>query len=160
MHIVECLQTFDFPDRFQPVGRRLVSTRAPQLLYLVNGQVVAGETERLANRRINVAPATNADRVTLPYQRLYGRFPTDTEVQAAVEYVSGLEKSLTSHSPERDARLSAWQSLVQKIVTANEFVYTEVRAATVGQRSQCDEPRRIRTTPGCWPSFCCTTTTS
>jgi len=70
-------------------------------------------------------PATDAHRVTLPYQQLYGRLPTDTEVQATAEYVSGLAKSLTSQSPERDARLSAWQSLVQIIVTANEFVYTE-----------------------------------
>jgi len=90
MHIVECLQTCDFPDRFQPVGRRLVSTTAPQLLYLVNSQVVAGQTERLAHRRINMEPATDADRVTLLYQRLYGRLPTDTEVQAAIEYVAGL----------------------------------------------------------------------
>ena len=125
MHIVECLQTFYFPDRFQSVGRRLVSTTAPQLLYLMNSQVVAGETERLANRRINLEPATGADRVTLPYQRLYGRLPTDTEVQAAVEHVSGLEKPLTSQSPERDTRLSALQSLVQKIIAANELVYTK-----------------------------------
>jgi hypothetical protein len=62
--------------------------------------------------------------VTLVYQRLYGRLPTDTEVQAAVEYVSGLEKSLTSQSPEQDARLSAWQSLLQTFVTTNKFVYT------------------------------------
>ena len=125
MHIVNMLETFDFPDRFQPAGRRLVSTTAPQLMYIMNNEGVTVQTERLARSLVDTAEVSDEDRVTSAYKRVYGRLPTEDEVQMAVEYTVEMENLLKSSEAETDPRLLAWQSLVQAMFTANEFLYVE-----------------------------------
>ena len=125
MHIVNMLETFDFPDRFQPAGRRLVSTTAPQSLYLMNNDGVNVESLRLAQTLLDLPDVADEDRITSLYKRLYGRLPSGEEIPAAIEYTQQMENRLTDPEQETNPRLLAWQSLVQAMFAANEFLYVE-----------------------------------
>ena len=125
MHIVNMLETFDFPDRFQPAGQRLVSTTAPQSLYLMNNDGVNVESLRLAQTLLDLPDVADEDRITSLYKRLYGRLPSGEEIPAAIEYTQQMENRLTDPEQETNPRLLAWQSLVQAMFAANEFLYVE-----------------------------------
>ena len=131
MHIVEMLETFDFPDRYQPAGRRLVSTTATQSLYLMNNELVTAETERLAKSLLATPQVSDEAILVMAYKRIYGRLPTDDEIRMAVDYTvameNRLELSLTGNDSYRgsDFRRLAWQSLLQAMFMANEFLYVE-----------------------------------
>ena len=92
---------------------------------MMNNDVVAAETERLAGSLVGKPDILDHERVSIAYKTVYGRLPTDSDIQAAIDYTTEMENLLKSFKPENDLRLLAWQSFLQAMFTANEFIYVD-----------------------------------
>jgi hypothetical protein len=85
----EALEVFDFADPSMVVGRRNVSTVAPQALFLLNAPFVLDQA-RGAARRLLAEPGLDDDgRVTRAYRLALGRPPTGSERRLALRFVAG-----------------------------------------------------------------------
>ncbi len=115
-------QTFDFADPGLVVGRRNVSTVAPQALYLMNDSFVA-EQSRAAAKRLLEEPLPsgvsegdgNSVRLERAYRRALGRLPTAAERTASLEYLAA-----TSGEP-----VDRWGRLMQALFATLDFRYRD-----------------------------------
>jgi hypothetical protein len=122
-HLYDVLQLFDATDAAVENGDRATTTVAPQALFLLNSDLVAGASERLAARLLR-APGSDADRVQDLYARAYGRRATTEEVAGTQNVVAACERALGESEPDPAKRhLRAWACLCQVVMAANEFVY-------------------------------------
>ncbi len=81
----EFLQLFDFPSAIQTAEKRFVTTVPLQRLFFMNSDFMQQHAERLAARV--AAEPTDEDRIRKVYRILFGRAPTDAEIQAGREYL-------------------------------------------------------------------------
>ncbi|MBX3441072.1 MAG: DUF1553 domain-containing protein [Planctomyces sp.] len=114
------LEAFDFGDPSVMQGKRSATTVAPQALFLMNSDVVARQSERLAARTLENFPASAA-RVSHVFEVLLGREPTAEESDAAISYVEALATGEGGAAPL--AELRAWQSLCRAVMATNEFLF-------------------------------------
>jgi hypothetical protein len=107
--LVPMLSLFDAPNALSGVGRRQVTTIAPQSLFLMNHPVVrdwaAAFARRLDERRDDAGFVRGA------YALAFARAPTDDELADAVAFLAG------------QARARA--DFCQALFSAHEFVYVE-----------------------------------
>jgi hypothetical protein len=108
---------FDVADSTAPVEKRLVSTVAPQALFLLNHPFVLTQTRALA-RRIIRARADEAGQVRKVYLILFGRLPSAEEVQIGREFLARAAKSAKT-------REAAWEEYCQVLLCTNEFIYVD-----------------------------------
>jgi uncharacterized protein DUF1553/uncharacterized protein DUF1549/cytochrome c len=80
------LQLFDFPSPNLSAEKRFVTTVPLQRLFFMNSDFMQQQGELLAARV--AGEPTTADRVEKAYRLVFGRPPTDTEVRAALQYLS------------------------------------------------------------------------
>lgn len=106
--------TFDFPDPTQVNGRRHVTTSAPQALYFLNGDFVAGMARETANRLLEIQGASDRERVALAYRWLYAREPLGEETDTAISLIQDLSGGDAS---------SGWSALMQALFASGEFRY-------------------------------------
>src|SRR5205085_8838289 len=71
---------FDAPDANVITDKRVVSTVAPQALFLLNNVFALGETRRLAKRVLNENPRDDRARIEWLYKHLYSRPANSMEV--------------------------------------------------------------------------------
>ena len=102
------LEAFDLPDSNLSCPKRERSTTAPQALALLNATDVVEAAKALAVRLKKVA-ASSEQRVELAYRLVLGRWPTATEVDAALDFLD-------------QAPLS---ELCRALFNLNEFVYLD-----------------------------------
>jgi hypothetical protein len=119
---------FDTADPTSSVDRRVVSTVAPQALYLMNSSFVAMQTKVLAKRTQIEGGKTDADRIDWLYERLYGRAPVAAEIRIGLKFLeqsrnSGVVQASTGPVPDREAR--AWQSYCSILLCTNELIYID-----------------------------------
>ncbi len=115
-------QTFDFADPGLVVGRRNVSTVAPQALFLMNDPFVADQS-RLAAKRLLEEPlpsgVSEADgapvRLDRAWRRILGRLPTAKERAASLDYLA----TTPGDSVDR------WSRLVQSLFATIDFRYRD-----------------------------------
>lgn len=115
-------QTFDFADPGLVVGRRNVSTVAPQALFLMNDPFVAEEA-RLAAKRLLDEPlpsgVSEADgdtvRLDRAWRRTLGRLPTAKERAASLDYLATTPGDATDR----------WSRLVQSLFATIDFRYRD-----------------------------------
>jgi len=104
---------FDAADSTAMVDRRVVSTVAPQALFLLNHPFAIDQARALA-ARLRALPGDDGDRIARAYLLLYGRPPTVEEVAIGRELLG------------RDAPGErAWQAYAQVLICANEFLYVD-----------------------------------
>jgi hypothetical protein len=108
---------FDAADSTAMVDRRVVSTVAPQALFLMNHPFVLEQAKTLGIRLQKEATEPGA-RIARAYALLYGRPPTDAELAIGKELLDTMTKS--EGSPER-----AWTAYAQVLLCANEFLYVD-----------------------------------
>ncbi|MCW3050973.1 MAG: hypothetical protein JWN14_143, partial [Chthonomonadales bacterium] len=131
---------FDMPDTHESCGRRLVTTTAPQALFLLNDAFALQSAETFAKRLLRDAGSDTAAQIALAYRLAFAR-PPDSEEQANalafLERQSGLiaETSPKSKLPApgpttlskgvTPAQAAALTDLCHALLNAHEFVYIE-----------------------------------
>jgi hypothetical protein len=120
----ELFEAFDFADPSMVVGRRNVSTVAPQALYLMNHPFIL-EQSRHAARRLLAETGTGHDdagRIDRAYRRTLGRPPTPREVQVARAFLDQSEDAAdgASLSPA-----DAWALVFQALFATIDFRYVD-----------------------------------
>ncbi len=81
----EYLQLFDFPNPSISAERRFTTTVPLQRLFLMNSDFMQVQAEELAKRVANEVDSRS--RVRKMYQLVYGRVPTEQEIQIGLAYV-------------------------------------------------------------------------
>jgi hypothetical protein len=106
---------FDMADSDAPVATRTVSTVAPQALFLLNHPFVLKQKTDLAQRILqDQRRLDDKTRITHAYELLYGRPPTEEEMEIGLEY-------LARQGSEKDA----WEAYCEILLCANEFIYVD-----------------------------------
>ena len=106
---------FDAANPDASTEKRIVSTVAPQSLFLLNHAFVLEQAEHLAKRLAHEAPDETA-RVQLAYQVLFGRLASSQEIGIARELLAKTGQDRTE---------TAWIDLVHVLLCSNEFVYLD-----------------------------------
>jgi hypothetical protein len=120
--LVPMMSLFDAPNALSGLGRRQVTTVAPQSLFLMNHPVVhewaAAFAQRLDGAR------TQADFVRGAYALAFARAPCDGELADALGFLADECDALTreGHGPPLT---QARADFCQALFGANEFVYVE-----------------------------------
>lgn len=99
----EYLQLFDFPNPSISAERRFTTTVPLQRLFLMNSDFMQVQAEEIAKRVAN--EVDNRARVKKMYQLVYGRVPTEQEVQLGLAYIKSepmLEYEESKKKPAED----------------------------------------------------------
>jgi hypothetical protein len=119
------LGLFDGPDTNHSTGERTASTVPLQALYLMNNPVVRARASAFADLLIAAAPDPRS-RVSLAYERAWGRPPTQDESDAALAYVRRYTgESAKAGAPADRIAAESWTSLARIMLTADEFLYLD-----------------------------------
>jgi hypothetical protein len=110
---LELFEVFDFADPNVCMGRRNVSTVAPQALYLMNSPFVLAQAKAAAARVLAVQGLDDAGRVERMYRLTLDRAPTAKERQIALEFLRN----------EPEPRAAAWERLQQALFACIDFRY-------------------------------------
>ncbi len=84
----ELLALFDAPDDKATTPRRNETTVAPQALYMMNSPFVRRRAGNLAWSLLGESKATDTDRVRRAYQLIFGRSPSDADVEAGLTFLT------------------------------------------------------------------------
>ena len=123
-HLYDVFQLFDAPDATVLNGDRATTTVAPQALFMMNSDLVARMSERLAVSLLADPKADDASRIRRLYEKAYGRPATGEETAKARDFVGACEHELRGSEPDAGKRRAqAWACLCQVVVAANEFNY-------------------------------------
>ena len=108
---------FDAADSTAMVDRRVVSTIAPQALFLMNHPFVLDRARALGDR-LRREGADDDARIARAYLLLYGRAVTPEEAAVGRELLDQVAK------PEGSAE-KAWAAYAQVLLCSNEFLYVD-----------------------------------
>jgi Protein of unknown function (DUF1553) len=108
---------FDAADSTAMVDRRVVSTVAPQALFLMNHPFVIDQARALGSR-LQKEAADDSERINRAYVLLYARKPTAEEARIGREFLEQMTKA--EGSTDR-----AWTAYAQVLFCANEFLYVD-----------------------------------
>lgn len=112
---------FDMADSTAPVEKRVVSTVAPQALFVLNNPFALEQAQNLAKRLQKEVPRDESGRIRRAYVVLYGRPATEREVQIGTAYLTRMRKQFT----EAEAEARSWEAYCQVLLCANEFIYVD-----------------------------------
>ena len=113
------LQVFDFPNPSFTAEQRF-STNVPlQRLFFMNNSFVYRQADRLAKRVYD--EGSDEARIKKAYRLLYGRIPTEAEMQAGLEFVhANPEKPGNQISGEPP---TPWKQYARVLLSSNEFEF-------------------------------------
>ncbi|MCA9216217.1 MAG: DUF1549 domain-containing protein [Planctomycetales bacterium] len=123
--LIPSMMLFDWPEHLVSIGKRAVTTTAPQALLFMNNQQTRTHAQAMANRiapRIgkgNNKVADVAPALQYAYQLAFGRSATEQELASARDFVT--EQSRQSN--DGDATVSALSDFCQMLLSSNEFVF-------------------------------------
>jgi hypothetical protein len=110
----ELFQVFDFADPSMVVGRRNVSTVAPQALFLMNHPFPREQAEAAAKRLLADTSLGNDDaRLDFATRAILGRGPTSDERTTLTGFVK-------ARGDDHDA---AWADVVHALFASTDFRY-------------------------------------
>jgi hypothetical protein len=118
-HVPETYSTFDFPDPCQIIGRREVTTVAPQALFFMNSRFVTGCAETTAELLLRAPLATNTARIDWLYRRLLARPPSSDEQADALAFL----EQIASNPSSSQSPVESWTTVVQALMASAEFRY-------------------------------------
>jgi hypothetical protein len=113
----EWFEAFDFANPSMVVGRRDVSTVAPQALFMLNHPAVHEEATWAARRLLHDV-ADEPQRLELAYRRTIGRPPRDSERRLCEQY-------LREASERGWEAQQAWTQLVHALFASLDFRYVD-----------------------------------
>ena len=119
---------FDFADPSVIQGQRQNTVVTPQALFMMNSKLVQDEASRLAQRVLQDDIKTNADRINVLHEIVYGRMATAEDVDKCNQFLQRYRK-LSVNDMDDDgsaaADLVVWQGLCRVLLAANEFAYLD-----------------------------------
>jgi Protein of unknown function (DUF1553)/Protein of unknown function (DUF1549)/Planctomycete cytochrome C len=126
------LESFDFSNSHSPVGKRVVTTVAPQALMLLNDALVRRQSEQLAQR---VLGATEARQPALQTSDIQGylnelwqivlqRDPSADEVQSIQQFIDA-QNVATAGDEVPNRQLKLWTQLCKIVLNSNECLYVD-----------------------------------
>jgi hypothetical protein len=112
------LRVFDIasPDQSSPGRSR--TTVPQQALFLLNSPLAVEQAQALAGRE-EVA-GNDVQRVTALYALLFGRPPTDDELDIGLRFVHAVEQDSSA-----TVKILPWEQYAQLLLMSNEFVYID-----------------------------------
>jgi hypothetical protein len=114
---------FDGADATAIVDKRIVSTVAPQALFMMNNPFVQTQAAKLADRAEQFA-TTEPQRVDHLHQWLFGRPASAGEQELALSLLRRWRQEPADQTAEaRDQR--AWKGYCQVLLCSNEFVFID-----------------------------------
>jgi hypothetical protein len=113
--LLELFEAFDFADPNLVIGRRNVSTVAPQALFLMNHPFVIEQARHAAQASLRESGLDDAKRIDRAYRIALGRLPTEKERAIALRFVSD------AGTPAQ--RLAAWERFHQALFASIDFRY-------------------------------------
>ncbi len=124
--LYDVFQAFDFPDPAVLSGDRATTTVASQALFMMNGQIVARASERLAAMLLSDHELSDHQRLQAACRRILGRPAASDELLQWESFLIRYQSSasLVGEGPESRRRL-AWQGLCRAMLSSNEFVYVD-----------------------------------
>jgi hypothetical protein len=121
--IPEMLQTFDAPDPNLIVGRRDVTTVAPQALFMMNNPFVIAQANQMARRVLGRRELNQDARIDSAYRIALGRAATERETADIKRYLETYHKAVHAANPKGNPELAAWASFCQTLFALGEFRY-------------------------------------
>jgi hypothetical protein len=107
------LEVFDVADGLLSTPQRNVTTTAPQALLMINSDLTLARAKSLARRLKEHVSGDDPELVRHAYRLAYGRLPTDSEANAALDFLSSGDRNETildfSHA----------------LLNGNEFLYVD-----------------------------------
>src|SRR5262249_35835756 len=116
----DLFEAFDFADPSMVVGRRTVSTVAPQALLLMNHPFIM-EQARHAARRLLSSQDDDGARITRAYRLGLGRPPREGERRIALKF---LAQARGGPGAAMDSE-GAWAGLFQALFATIDFRYVD-----------------------------------
>ena len=127
---------FDTADPTASIEKRVVSTVAPQALFLLNNPFAVKRARMLADRAIAEAPGTDPSRIAWLYNLLFGRSPSAEETRMGITYIVHRQSAkpataatvaapqpVSTASPKPD--VLAWEAYCQALLCTNEFMFVD-----------------------------------
>lgn len=123
-NLYDFYQLFDSPDGTVLNGDRESTTVAPQALFMLNSDLVAQSSERLAESLLARHDADDPLRLAALYLLVYARPPSDTERNRDLILLDKFEAAAANQEPDpAKRRRQAWARLCHVLLAANEFIY-------------------------------------
>jgi hypothetical protein len=125
------LEPFDIASTAPNCELRTSSTVAPQALLMMNSEFAVRQSERFAQRLAREAGDEASAQVKLAFQLAFGIVPSDSEVNAARDFLAGQEELLAKQPKnEKDPaalapRQQALAVFCQVLVSSNRFLYLD-----------------------------------
>jgi mono/diheme cytochrome c family protein len=110
------LRLFDFPDPNLTADERPTTTVPLQQLFVLNSEFMVQNAKALASRMASAAPL-EAARIQYAYVCLYGRPPSEREMNLGLEFLSA--------GTGTGEKLTRWEQYAQALLAANEFLYVD-----------------------------------
>jgi hypothetical protein len=121
-------QVFDAPDAQQCIGRRNITTVAPQALALLNDPFLRTRAGDFASRLLKDTNGDPGAIIERAYPLAFGRPPTAEERDAGIEFLArqDRERSARDSKQTRDEiRRQALTDYCQVLFGLNEFIYVD-----------------------------------
>ena len=113
-NLPEIFEVFDFPDPNLVVGKRNVSTVAPQALYLMNNAFIIEKSGEAALHLLKENKLSESQKIESVYFQVLGRAPTPAEQSKVLAFLQ--EKS------EKE-KAQAWPMVFQAMFSTLDFRY-------------------------------------
>jgi hypothetical protein len=117
--LLELFEVFDFADPNNSLGRRNVSTVAPQALFLLNSPFVTAQARVAGQRSLALTELDDAQRLERAFRTALGRLPTTQERELSLTAIQA------AGGDDPQARLAAWERLYQALFACIDFRYLE-----------------------------------
>ena len=118
--VYDLLTLFDFANPSVGVSRRTPTVVSHQALFWINSPWVKDQAGALASDVRSGEQRTVQQRVSLTYEQVLGRLPTDAEQSRAVAFLS--KPGTTATAPDSADRWLAW---CQVLLASSEFQYRD-----------------------------------
>ena len=114
-------RTFDFasPDVHSP--KRPETTVPQQALFILNSRLIQDQSTAIAHSSQFNKLSTDTDKVTLLYQQILSRNPSNEELKDSLNFIA----STRNQTKEPDTNYPAWAQLAQALLSTNEFFFID-----------------------------------
>ena len=114
----EIFEVFDFADPSMVVGRRDVSTVAPQALFMMNHPFIVEQSRHAARRLLAEPGLDEPGRITRAYVLALGRPATEAECRIALRFLGTATGRDRTETPEE-----LWAGVFQALFASADFRY-------------------------------------
>lgn len=116
------LDLFDGPDGNIQFAERRATTTTLQAMYFMNSEFIHERSRDIAERLLDVTEDDDG-RVRWAYQVLFGRPPSDRELERASRFLVQFRAQVENSDQNQD--LAVWSAYLRSMISSNEFLFIE-----------------------------------